>query len=744
MPFPGFHPLKSLVDGWLAKLKFAEEHKQPWQNIADQCQMFFAASTGFLWDQRFKHKFWKTGAKEGAVSPKFQITIAKAFELVSIFGPMLYWRNPIRTAEPRTAVTTPPDLLAMEMGVTPEIMQAAQQAQAPQQPGLPGQNGTVGPQAQFARMQVERFQRQLQQTQQQSGLEQQIRQVRADLMLRYLNWTPSQLRLHSHAEMAITEALIKGRGVLFCEPYRPPGSDVTMIGSFWQTVDALLIDPDAESVEDAWWISRWRMLPTWKAERIWGLKAGTLKDAGGQESLNNAGEVAANKDGEHDRLRGKTQDLIKVHEIWTRCGVGARLTDVKTDLKDQLERWTGDYCYLAIAPAVPFPLNMPSERLMKVSNEEVERAFRWPTPHWRDGKWPCAILDFYRAPRSVWPVGPLAPGLGELIAINVFIAHLANRIWLSSRDFIAVLESMAENVEKVLNEGKDLQIFRIPEDLRDNLGKVVEFIQHPPVNMDAWKIVEALIRMFEQRTGLSEILYGMQSAASRSATDASLRQQNVSHRPEHMAAKVEEWMTEAALREAMAVAWHVKPPDVQQLLGKEGARLWQRYITDAPMENVIWDIDYRIEAASARKPNRERDVSNIHEALPIWGPILQAREQTTGDFGPLNWLMQKWGEFIEMDTTGMRTQAPPPPPGPDPQQQAAMMQQMEQAEFEAEQGREQEKHQQGLQEKVQAHQQGLQQKAEVHQQEMVIRQRKAAIERALQSAAKPRDKAGAR
>jgi hypothetical protein len=36
----GVHPLKELVDGWIEKIRLAEQHKKPWQDIADQCQMF--------------------------------------------------------------------------------------------------------------------------------------------------------------------------------------------------------------------------------------------------------------------------------------------------------------------------------------------------------------------------------------------------------------------------------------------------------------------------------------------------------------------------------------------------------------------------------------------------------------------------------------------------------------------------------------------------------------------------------
>lgn len=711
--FEGRHPLRPLVEGWRSKLTLAKEHKRPWQEIADECMMFFASAQPFLWDKDSKHCL--SVVKDGAVSPKFQIQISKAFELVSIFGPMLYWRNPIRTAAPRKPIEVPPELLAAKMGVTPEMIQAVQQQ---------GQNGqAASPQFQFAAQQVQNFQQQLGQIQQVTQHDAMTRQLRADLMERYLNWTPFQLRLHRHAEMAITEALIKGRAVLWPEPYRPPGSSQVMVGSFWDTVDNLFVDPDAESIDEAWWIARERELPTWLVERNYRLPKGILTKAATSESAQSQGERDAHPMSNNHRAMGQTQDLIQVYEIWSRCGAGARLTDVKTDLKDKLDRWAGDHCYLVISPGVPFPLNLSSYGLEHATNEDVGRALRWPTPHWRDAKWPCAVLDFYPAPRSVWPVAPLAPGLGELKALNCFIAHLCNRIWMSSRDFIAIWESVAGQIEKTIKEGKDLSILRIPDDVADDVNKIVTFLQHPPVNLDAWKIVEALLDMFERRTGLSEILYGIQGPQSRTATDANIRQQNVSHRPDHMASKVEEWQTETALREALTVRWWVGAKDVKQLLGETGVALWKEFIEDAPVEQTVFDIDYRIEAASARKPNRDRDVANLHEAMPMWVPMLQGREQMTGDFGPLNWLMEKWGDAVEMDTTGMRTQMPPPQPDDTEQQAALAEQQIEQAKAEAEQNQ-----------KQQSHQQSLQQDSEKHQQGMEIRSREAMLKAAIAQA----------
>ncbi len=702
--YDGEHPLGSLAQGWLAKIERAKEVKQPWQDIADECMHFFAGSCGFLWDDKYRHKFWQ--AEDGAVQPKFKVTINKAFELVALFGPTLYWRNPNRQANPRKPLELPPELF----GDIQNDPMAAQQYQ--------GMTQSL-------------------------SLDAAERKMRAQLMERYLNWTPYELGLHRQAELAITEALIKGRGLLFPRPYQPPGTDRIMVGSWWVSVDDLVIDPDAESMDEAWWIAVRVTEPVWRIERDRGYKPGTLQPSAQFESANAQGEIRGNDLEQNERAAGRTQDLMTYWKIWSRCGPGTRLTDVKLDIKDWLDQAAGDHCYLEVAQNTPFFLNLASPVVTRRNTEEVRRALRWPTPHYRDGKWPCAVLDFYPHPRKPWPVAPLAPALGELKVINVFLAHLCNRVWMSCRDFIVCLESARASLEKEIKQGKDLS-FIFLEEIHDSIDKVVGFLQHPPTNLDAFKVLEWFFELFDKRTGLSELVYGMQRVQSRSATDSQIKQQQVSIRPDHMAAKVEEWQTDLAQREALEVKWRVTGQDVRDLLGDTGAQLWDHYISAADVERVIRDIDYRLEANSARKPNRQQDIATRAEFMPIALPVAQGYAAATGNFGPVEWLLQHWAEKVELDASGLQFPPPPPPPEPppeaDPAQQAA---QAEQVKLEAEQARlgmEQQKHEQSLVHRQQEHEQDMILRGE----ERDLKMRQSLLERAANRAAQNLAGAGAR
>lgn len=711
--FERAHKLKPLVDGWEEKIHLGEKFKRPWADVAEECMMFFSAATGFLWDAKYAHKF--VSSENPALVPDVKITIAKPFELVSIMGPMLFWRNPVRNASPRKPIELPAELLAMRLGLDPQAAAAIEQTQAQGQPIPPEFHSQLRPFSAYQQITAENGRR--------NRRDQLERELRAGLMGRYLNFTPWELKLHRHSEMALIEAMVKGRGVLWPQPYRPPGSNRLMVGSFYDTVDHLLIDPDAESgdFEDAWWIAQECVEPVWKVERDRGYRPGELKHAANLESANSQGERWSDPKTDNARAMGQTQDLLRYHKIWSRCGIGARLTGVATDLKDRLETVCGDYCYIEVANSCPFPLNFSSDQLATATVDEVRRAFRWPTPHWRDGKFPPAVLDFYSKPRSPWPMPPMAPALGELKALNFIVGHACARTFSTCRDMIAVPAAIAETVEKAFKMSGQTVFVRIDEQMGD-ISKAVAHIQMPTMSLDLWKVAEMLIRMIEERTGLNEAVLGVQGKMARSATDAQFRQQNISHRPQHMAAKVEEWQTEAALREALAVRWWIRGQDVADLLGPLGAELWEEYIVNTDVERTIRDIDYRIEAGSARKPNRERDVANLNEAIPIFVPLLQQYAQATGNFEPLNWLIERWGKTAEMDIEGMKMRSlpPPSPAGEEQAQAAAQEQQIETAKFQAEQGR-----------KAGEHQQAMQQREEKHRQDVRLKEVQANLKAAL-------------
>lgn len=636
------HPLRSVVNGWIGKIDRAKKAKKPFSKTAKECMHFYAGDAGFMWKDAYTKDYGLSDKNQGAVNPRFQLTINKAFEFVAIYAPTLYDSNPVRQVNPREAMEFPPELFG--------------------DPNDP---------------QVQQLIQQIAQQEQLRAIED---QTRARLMEEWLNYTPNEMPnggLREQSAQAINEALIKGRGLLWTEPYQYPGSDLLMAVSTWESVDHLLIDPDAETLEfdSCKYIIRRKLMPIWQAERDFDLKKDDLKGKGTHESAESQGGNAASRErgGEYVNDDQHKYDLIEIFYIYSVAGTGHRLYDINEETSEALDDLVGDYAYLVISRNVPYPLNFNDDP-EEFSDEEVAEAFSWPVPYWTDGRWPCSMLDFYWEPRNIWPVAPLKSGLGELKFINTMVSHLCSRIWMSSRDFIVIAKSAAADLLKTIEEGRDLSVLQLGSNIDQDINKVVSFLQQPQTNFDVWKILDAVMELFDKRVGLTELAYSLNAGGtqSRTAEDASNKRQAAQVRPDYMARRVEDWATEVARREAMCTRFFVEPQDVEPKMGRIAAELWGKLVLDTDVNKVVRELEYRIEAGSARKPNKDRDVANANQAINIFASEFSNYAQLTGDSGPLNQLIAFWGKAADSPLEHIQLgpmQPPPPPPGtPDPAQ----------------------------------------------------------------------------
>lgn len=603
--------LRPLVSGWTGKLEKAAESRKRWKELADECMTFYSKSAAAMWDSSYTRKIW-----QNVKAPKFRITINKAFELVAVFGPNLFWECPHRNVAPKKALEIPQ-----------ELFQQDQQAQMVYQS--------------------------LQARQQYEEAEDRIVSY---LMGTWLNYTPREQPgggLAGHSELAIVDALIKGRGVTFTRPFKFPSSGKTITGSFREIPENLLTDPDYKSLDDCKWIALRHVDPHWAVERRFKLEANSLKGKSSLESAWSYGESRGDNDAAMHRVAGQTNDMVVWYEIWSKTGSGARLTGMDTVIKEHLEDVVGDYAYLAIAPSTPYPLNCSSEFLRKATDDDVREAFSWPVPVWTDDRWPCTVLDFYPDPDHSWPIPPLAPGLGELKFLNFLVPWIANRIWTSSRDFWAVAGPHFEHYRKYLLEGLDQTIIPTPVQV-DDVRKAVSIIQQPETRADLWRIVELVSDMFDKRVGLTEFAYGRNEngTQNRTAEETIAKQRAVGVRPEHMQKKVVEWQSHIAALEGFVTRWFVDGESVEGLIGPVGRYLWERHIMSTDVERVVRQMQYTIEASSIRRPNRDRDIANYQQVLQYFAPVSQAYGQQTGNYASFNHLMKKWATLHDDDLDG--------------------------------------------------------------------------------------------
>jgi hypothetical protein len=184
------------------------------------------------------------------------------------------------------------------------------------------------------------------------------------------------------------------------------------------------------------------------------------------------------------------------------------------------------------------------------------------------------------------------------------------------------------------------------------------------MNGDVWKVIAAIEDNFDKRVGLNELMYGNQGATQiRSAQEASIRNQNMNVRPDDMSKQVEAWMSEVAIKEAVAPL----PPVVgrhRPRHGRPGGQVWDGYVSSQDLNVVTRQLDYRIEAGSTKKPNKDTQVQQMDQAVQVMLPVFQQYATMTGDMLPMNNLIADWAKSRDLNPARYQLNYAPPAPAP--------------------------------------------------------------------------------
>jgi hypothetical protein len=302
---------------------------------------------------------------------------------------------------------------------------------------------------------------------------------------------------------------------------------------------------------------------------------------------------------------------------------------------------------------------------------DLFRAVQWPIPFWAEANgWPFVALDFHRKPGYVWPISHIKPGVGELRFINFALSFIAQRVATSCETLIGVSKAADQDIkDQILAQSeRGFKVCEISETLGRSVNDLISVFQLPEVSPELWKIVEKVTDMFDKRVGLTELAYAMTSSQIRSATEASVKAEQLSVRPDDMANRLEDSMSLLARREAFASRWLLEPQDVESILGPLGAAAWAQHVKLLDPSVIAREFEYRIESGSARKPNKATRVEQMQAALQTLGPILQGLIPM-GIVDPMNSLISDWAESLDIDAKPYLIPPPPPPqPAAPPQQ----------------------------------------------------------------------------
>ncbi len=609
---------RTVVNTWMKKIVTARDHtRRVFQSSANECMAFYDGPKS--WDDLVGGE---TGIRNGddIADPTFKVSVNKTFEFVTIFGPALYYENPVRTVKPRMPVIVPEQFFA----ANPMLFQSMVS---------------------------------------QENIRVQNEGLTSVLLESYLNWSPVEFRLESEARSSIDEALIKGRGCMWTELYSPPGTGMKAVRSTCDSTDHLFCDPDAQSFSKCEWIAKKCIEPCWKVERDFGLRPGSIK--GNFESQARQADIEIDEDGELGRKRGFTNDLLIYYKVYSKMGIGGRLEGISKSINKPLEVF-GDYAYLVIADGVPYPLNLSPD----VSNDPefqsdpnaIFSRVAWPTPIWGMDDWPVSVLDFHTISGCPWPMPHLKAGMGELKFLNWAMSFLMGKLRNTTRDFIAIKKEAGEEIKAAILEGKDLTLLEL-EAGHGTISDLIQFLQHPEVNGDIWKMIDAVEANFDKRVGLTELMYGAPGATQiRSAQEANLRNQNMNARPDDMRKCVESWMSRIAAKEAVAARYHLVAKDVQPVLGDMGATAWTSFVSTRDINVACRQLEYRIEAGSTKRPNKEWEVQTMNDAFTTLAPVFQTYAQQTADMTPLNNLVADYAKSLDLDPSRYTLRTPMQPP----------------------------------------------------------------------------------
>lgn len=568
-------------------------------------------------------------------APAFRMQINKAAELVQLFEPVLYHANPHRFIEPRKPFLLDEETMRALAMLNPQLVQQIADLQA-QGVAMNGYD-----------------------------------RVAAKLKEAYLNATPNPLDLKYECRLAICEALICGASTLWPESYTPAGTNVKVVGSFYDSIDNLFIDPAAPKFSECKYIIRRRITTVADCAKKFGIDPKRLK--GRMESPGSAAVAdSGSQDAWLNRARESSLDMIVWYEVYSKAGLGAQMKQhLPERTQELLDLISGEYAYMAFATNVDFPLNCPPE-LMDVPADEqgmamLRQRFEWPVPYWADGSWPCEMIRFHEIPNDPWPLSHLAPAMGELKFLNWFYSFIAGKVLITSRDFIAVKQAAIDAVEEAVRNGGDLTVIKL-KGADGSIQDLVQFLQHPQINNDVFKAAAIVEANFEKRTGMSELLYGQSARQYRSAAEAEIKSDAVNVRPDDMANRVEDSMAQVARLEAIAARFTLRGADTAFMCGPVHAQLWEQFVVPSDPAKSLYETTVRIEAGSVRKPNRSRDAENIQSLIQQFGPLYSQMAMMGNPTG-FNALMRAWAETRDVDPNPyyIPAFAPPPPQGQRPQ-----------------------------------------------------------------------------
>lgn len=509
-------------------------------------------------------------------------------------------------------------------------------------------------------------------------------EILVHLMNWYLNWIPTEYNLAREARTALPEALVKGRGLVWHHMEQSPFGPMPV--SNYDTVDGLLIDPDAEQLRDAAYVVRIRNRSAWKLASEFNIPVSQIRGLR-KSTHQQATETAYDRDGIPDEERSKL-DVVEYYEVYSRMGIGVRLRDTEDVLKQYNEALEslGPYIHLVIIPGLDHPANLPPDIMANPDGAaELAARLEWPIPfHQNFDPWPCTVLDFYPNARNPWAQSPLEGCMPLLVFIDHLYNFIMSRIRSTCRDIFVTSTQLEEALQNALVSGFDQEIVPYDGEPGRDLDEMIHILKMPELNPDCWRIIPMIEQAFQESSGMTPLLHGSDFGRQmRSAKEADIREGHATSRPNDFADMVEDWNSRIAAKEAIATRLFVPPPTKlfmetpmdEMYTNAPMCQLWASLVSvnGDPVE-AAGQLRYTVEAGSGRRKNKQARVADAQQISQTFlAPLLNLAVTPGGNSDPYNALVDMLAEMYEMPLSRLRL----PPPAMPPMMQTGMEEQPE-------------------------------------------------------------------
>jgi hypothetical protein len=284
------------------------------------------------------------------------------------------------------------------------------------------------------------------------------------------------------------------------------------------------------------------------------------------------GEYGARRDNQNlDNAQNKrvydyAGPRITYVEVYSKMGLGMRSSD-ESDAQTQLGNAPDDQ-----ADNVAFAYE-PSRNI--ILNQPGPWPIPYWADHGKHS-WPFAFVDPAENQDKTWPISLITPALGLQKFIDWGWSFALAGIKKSVRNISVCGDDLDSKIIAALKgNGSDVIIptDKNAEQRKDLIQQVVL----AQLNPNLLPMLQEAEILFEKNTGLYEILYGQSSRQIRSATEATVKAEFSRLRIDDIIDRVEDWHDEIARKEALGARFLIDGETMVPIMGPELAMAWDVY-----------------------------------------------------------------------------------------------------------------------------------------------------------------------